>query len=117
MRELKTVLVMVSPLLADLIRYVAESRIKQPHARLSIIAQISDLAHLPRELRDMKPDLVIFGPASEAAQRAAASMTARFRVLTLSANLSSVSGPGAEDIDSLTLDTLTRRLRDILQEI
>lgn len=116
MRELRTVLVMVSPLLTGLIRYVAESRIKQPHARLSIVAEINELEHLPQELREMKPDLVIFGPASDAAQRAATSVAARARVLTLSANLSSVSGPGPDDVDSLTLDTLTKRLSDILQE-
>ncbi len=116
MRELRTVLVMVSPLLAGLIRYIVESRIKQPHARLSIIADIDDLEHWPPELGDMHPDLVILGPSSKAEQRAAAWAGADARVLMLSENLSRVSGPGPNDVDPLTLDTLTQRLSDILQE-
>jgi len=116
MRELRTVLVMVSPLLAGLIRYIVESRIKQPRARLSIIADIDDLEHWPPDLGDMQPDLIILGPSGNAAQRAAAWAGVDTRVLTLSANLSRVSGPGPDEVDPLTLDTLTQRLSDILQE-
>ena len=116
MRELRSVLVLVSPLLAGLIRYIVESRIKQPHARLSIIAEIDDLEHSPPELGGMHPDLVILGPSSNAEQRAAAWAGAEARVLMLSEDLSRVSGPDPNDVDPLTLDTLTRRLSDILQE-
>ena len=100
MRELRTVLVMVSPLLAGLIRYVIASRIKQSDALLAIVAETSDLEELPERLAAMNPDLVIIGPANNSAQRFVASAAVhRSRVLTLS-----------------TLDTLTEHLSDLLQE-
>ena len=116
MRELRTVLVMVSPLLASLIRYVIESRIKQSDAQLAIVAETSDLEELPERLAAMNPDLVIIGPASNSAQRLAASAAVHSRVLTLSTDPGRLPGPGPTDVVALTLETLTQRLRDLLQE-
>jgi hypothetical protein len=117
MRELRTVLVMVSPLLAGLVRYVVAARIEQSDARLVIIAETSDLQNLPDRLGAIDPDLVIIGPARVTSQRIAASAAAHTRVLTMSTNLGQVLGPGPTDVVAFTPDALTQRLRDMLQEI
>jgi hypothetical protein len=52
-RELRAVLVGVPPLLADLISRVATSRLKQYDIRLSILAEIADVASADARLAEL----------------------------------------------------------------
>lgn len=105
----RAVLVTVPPLLADLIRHVLTSR-----ARMSIIAEIADPETAAKRLRHLAPDVVIIGPAATARTLDAArvrSMLPRVRVLTLSADLTQLLGPGEDDVNEFTPATLAECLR------
>jgi DNA-binding NarL/FixJ family response regulator len=107
--ELRAVLVTVPPMLADLIRHVLTSRVG-----LSIISEIAAPEAAAESLRDLAPDLVIIGPSTDASPLSAAvvrNMLPHARVLTLSADLSRVFGPGEDDVAEFTPDTLAECLR------
>lgn len=107
MRGLRAVLVTVPPLLADLIRHVLTGR-----AEVSIVAELSDPASAGVQLGGLSPDIVIIGPGGvppiDPAQVRA--MLPGARVLVLSEDLTQLLGPGDDDIDALTPDTLAARL-------
>jgi hypothetical protein len=63
-RELRAVLLSVPPLLADLISRVATSRLEQYGIRLSILAEIADVASVGARLAELAPDLAIVGYAA-----------------------------------------------------
>ena len=109
MRRLQAVLVTVPPLLADLIRHVLTSR-----AALLIVTELTDADSAYAQLPTLAPDVVIIGPAVGAQQVDAAivrAMLPQARVLALSTDLTQLLGPGADDIDALTPDTLAARLQ------
>jgi hypothetical protein len=112
-RELRAVLVGVPPLLADLISRVATSRLEQYDIRLSILAEISDVASVGGRLAELIPDLAIVGQA--AASRLTAGMIASsIPVLVLSADLSYIAGPGPNNAAPLTPESLIAALRAVI---
>ncbi len=109
MPELRAVLVTVPPMLADLIGHVLTSRVGLP-----IICEIADPEGAAESLRDLAPDVVIIGPTTHAQPLSAAgvrTMLPHARVLTLSADLSRLFGPGEDDVAEFTPDTLADCLR------
>lgn len=99
----------VPPLLADLIRHVLTSR-----AALRIVAELADPDTAYARLRALAPDVVIIGPSGDTPPVDAALVRAMLpgaRVLALSADLTQLLGPGEDDIDAFTPDTLAARLR------
>jgi hypothetical protein len=112
MPELRTVLVIAAPLLADLVRRVLTGRVSA-----SVIVEIASPADASERLRELDPDVVIIGPVSAARPLAAAAAAAHARVLSLSSDLSHILGPDADDIAPFTPDALANRLRDILTAI
>jgi len=107
-RRLRTVLVTVPPLLADLIRHVLTTR-----AALLVVAELTDVDSAYAQLGALSPDIVIIGPGGARPVDAARvrAMLPGARVLALSADLTQLLGPGNDDIDIFTPDTLADRLR------
>ncbi len=107
MRGLRTVLVTVPPLLADLIRHVLTGR-----AELLVVAQLTDATSAYARLGALSPEIVIIGPGGAPPVDAALvrAMLPGARVLALSTDLSQLLGPGDDDIDAFTPDTLAARL-------
>ena len=116
MRELRTVLVMVPPLLAGLVRRVVAARFEQADAHFTIVAETSDLNDFAGLLRAIDTDVVIIGAAGVASKLVEASIPVHARVLTLSSNLNQVLGPGPADVAPFTPDTLAQRLLNIQRE-
>lgn len=109
MRGLRAVLVTVPPLLADLIRHVLSHR-----AGLVIVGELADPGSAYARLRALSPDVVIIGPAGGARPVDAMlvrGMLPQARVLAVSADLTHLLGPGQDDIETFTPDTLAARLR------
>jgi hypothetical protein len=107
--KLRAVLVTVPPLLADLIRHVLISRVG-----VSIIAEIADPETATERLRALGPDVVIIGPAASGYSLDSALvrlMLPGARVLTLSADLNQLFGPGEADVNDFTPQTLADCLR------
>jgi AmiR/NasT family two-component response regulator len=105
---MRAVLVTVPPLLADITRHVLS------RTGVSIIAEIADTAISAKRLRNLAPDVVIIGPQTDARPLSAAlvrSMLPHARVLTLSADLSRILGPGEDDVHEFTPETLADCLR------
>jgi hypothetical protein len=117
-KEFRAVLVMVPPLLADLIRHVVASRVEASVFALSIVEEISDPTDIGPRLRALDPDIVIVGPAGAALLiDAAAIVPPRARVLTLSADLARILGPGKGESVAFTPEVLAGSLRNILRTI
>jgi hypothetical protein len=130
-RELRVVLVMVPPLLADLIRHVVASRFEQWRGELSagqsnaeplgvalsIIAEVSDTPDIGELVRRTSPHVIIVGTAAAASLCAAVTLPSDVRVLRLSADLTRLYGPVADDSTDLTPDALADRLHDISKTI
>jgi DNA-binding NarL/FixJ family response regulator len=105
---LRAVVVTVPPLLADLIRHVLTSR-----AGLPIVAELIDPDSAYAQLHALAPDVVIIGPSGGPRPVDPALVRAllpQARVLALSADLTQLLGPGAQDSDAFTPDTLAARL-------
>jgi hypothetical protein len=113
--ELRTVLVIAPPLLADVIRSVVSTRFTQHGDELSVVTATSDFTALAGRLLAIDPAVVVIWPAGTAAQLLASSILPRTPVLTLSANLRVISGPGSTGMAILTPDSLAARLRDALR--
>jgi hypothetical protein len=109
MPELRTVLVIAPPLLADLIRRVLTDRVT-----VSILPEIADPTDIGGRLRELAPDIVIVGPVGAASSLVAESAPSHTRVLFLSADLTHILGPNPGDIAPFAPETLAARLRDIL---
>jgi chemotaxis response regulator CheB len=107
--ELRVLLVTVPPMLADLVGRVLTSRVG-----LSIISEIAEPGATVESLRNLAPDVVIIGPTTNAQPLSAAVVRGTLphaRVLTLSADLSRLFGPGEDDVAEFTPDTLADCLR------
>jgi hypothetical protein len=115
--QLRAVLVMVPPLLADLIRQVVASRAENLGVALSIIGEFDDSRDIDARLDLLAPDLVIFGTEVAASSAAPAAAAPERRLLTLSSDLAWVLGPNEGDVVPLTPDSLAHLLGDILQSI
>ena len=116
-KEFRAVLVMVPPLLADLIRHVVASRAEASGFALSIVAEICNPTDIGERLRELDPDIVIVGSAGAALLIDAAAIVPRARVLTLSADLARILGPGKGESVAFTPEVLVESLRNILQTI
>jgi hypothetical protein len=116
-KEFRAVLVMVPPLLADLIRHVVASRAEASGFALSIVAEICNPTNIGERLRRLDPDIVIVGSAGAASLIGAAVIVPRARVLTLSADLAHIHGPGKGESVAFTPEVLAESLRNILQTI
>ena len=112
MPELRTVLVIAPPLLADLIRRVLSVRVS-----VSVLVEIAEPGDASERLRKLDPDVVIIGSTSAAWPPAAVAAAPHARVLSLSPDLSHILGPDADDVVPFTPDALANRLRDILAAI
>ena len=112
MPELRTVLVVAPTLLADLIRRVLADRVA-----ITILPEFADPAEISDRLRNLAPDIVIIGPARAVPLLDAESTPTGTRVLSLSADLTNIIGPGPHDIAPFTPEILAARVRDILAEI
>jgi hypothetical protein len=110
--ELRTVLVIAPPLLADLIRRVLTERID-----VLIVPEIADPADIGDRLRELAPDFVIVGPVGAVPLLDAASMPSGTLVLSLSADLTHILGPNPGDIAVFTPETLAACVRDTLAAI
>ena len=110
MPELRTVLVIAPPLLADLIRRALSDRVEK-----SIRIEVAAPAEASERLLDVDPDVVIAGPLSASSPSVAG--PPRARVLSLSADLDLILGPNMDDVAPFTPDALAARLRDILARI
>lgn len=106
MAELRTVLVIAPPLLADLIARVLTKRVDK-----SVKVEVAAPAEAGGRLSEVDPDVVITGPV-----RATSSFVVPpgVRVLSLSADLGHILGPNVDDIVEFTPDALAVRLIDIL---
>jgi hypothetical protein len=113
-RELRAVLVGVPPLLADLISRVATSRLAEYDVRLSILAEIGDVASAGGRLAELAPDLAIVGQAETS--RLPTELSARsIPLVVLSADLSHIVGPGPAEISPLTPESLVAALRAVIR--
>jgi hypothetical protein len=114
--ELRTVLIMVPPLLADLLRRAASFRAENTGVALSIIADLDDPHDLDERLALLMPDLLIFGPAA-AARAPHTRLPPGTRKLTLSPDLAQILGPADGETAALTPEILAERLRRIAGSI
>src|SRR5271166_4164140 len=92
-RELRVVLFMIPPMLAELIQRVAAPRLEAAGVQLSIIASIDQSADIGGRLRDLAPDVIV---ASEGGARFVSS--GQTRLLTLSVDLRRIFGPKPDDL-------------------
>jgi hypothetical protein len=106
MAEVRIVLVIAPPLLADLIKRVLTDGVDK-----SVKVEVAAPAEASRRLSEVGPDVVIKGLV-----RATSSFVVppSARVLSLSADLGHILGPNADDIVEFTPDALVARLIDTL---
>jgi hypothetical protein len=109
-RELRTILIGVSPLLADLIRRSAGARLRRAGLSLAIIAELGDAADLGPVLAQQSPDLIILGGATAPP---APDAFGPVPTLILSTNLASIFGPDADDSLPLTPRSLAARMVEL----
>lgn len=106
-RELRAILVGASPFLADLIRRVAEARLRSAGVSLEVVAEFADSEDARRQLGGRAADIAIFGGARETPAPIEGWSAP---MLGLSADLSLIFGPGPSDIARLTPENLAARL-------
>jgi len=106
-RELRAILVGASPFLADLIRRVAEARLQAAGVHIVVIAEFEDLEAARGGVRELRADIVILGGA-EALPAPIEGGPAP--MLGLSADLTTIYGPGKDNIAGLTPENLAMRL-------
>ena len=118
--EIRAVLGMVPPLLADMIRQVVAARAANLGAALHIVAEIDDFTNIGARLDAHRPHLMILGPCATALTpsiRAQIYLRTELRVLTLSSDLAQVLGPNVADCAPLTPDSLAQLVLEISQSI
>ena len=116
MPELRVVLVMVPPLLADLIRHALAARFPAAGAiQLSVSTATGDPRDIGWSISPRMHHVAILGPGAGDLHRTA--WPSGVTVLTLSPDLSQILGPDPADREPLTPDGLARRLRDISETI
>jgi hypothetical protein len=107
-RRLRVAFVGAPPLLIDVIQTVLSSRFG-----IAVVAKINEIETVPGALPNIAPDVVIVGPAADSGQLNALLRTLlpSARVLTVSADLLQLLGPGDDDVTDLTLENLMQRLQ------
>jgi hypothetical protein len=115
LRELRAVLALVPPFLADLVRQVVVARAAKLGLVLHLVVQSDDSGDLRETISRFRPDVVILGPAAETAH--AALLSSKLRVLTLSPDLALLEGPGLNDSAPLTPEILAQRLFELSRTI
>jgi hypothetical protein len=106
-RELRAILVGASPFLADLIRRVAEARLQAAGLRIAVIAEFEDIESARAHVRDLAADIAILGGAEAVPTPIEGGPSP---TLGLSADLTTIYGPGEDDITRLTPENLAMRL-------
>jgi hypothetical protein len=109
LRKLRAVLVGASPLLVDLIRRVAATRLAQAGVELSIVAEVGDLAAAgdpSTQVGAPIPDLIIVGQVTAPPRQGDVVAP----MLALSLDLTRIYGPGPDDVVALTPETLAAKL-------
>ena len=130
MPELRIILVMVTPLLADLIRHVVTARFQERglEARVraapgvsrdayAITAEVCDIEHLRARVAVVDPHVIILGAAAAAALGPDLVQAPGVRVLSLSADLAQIRGPADAEVNPLTPDRVADLLLAIAQSI
>lgn len=110
MRELRAILIGVSPLLADLIRRAAGARLERAGLALVIVAEIGETADPIPRLEELSPDLIILGGASGPSSLC---VFGQLPTLTLSTDLARIFGPGEGDSAPLTPRNLAARMVEL----
>jgi hypothetical protein len=106
-RELRAILVEASPFLADLIRRVAEARLRVAGVSLEVTAEFESIEDARERLSGLTADIAIFGGAQATPAAIEGWPTP---MLGLSADLTLIYGPGEADVVSLTPENLALRL-------
>jgi hypothetical protein len=112
MPELRAVLVLVPPLLAGLVRQVLAGR--PPAVR--VVAELGDAHNLAAELARLDVDVALLGAAVPRALVRAA-LAPGSRILSLSADLTELTGPGDDARRPFTSDNLVRILSEIRSDL
>ncbi len=104
MRELRTILLRVPPLLAGLVERNLRQRLVLSGVTLTILGQLHDVAELAR-WRLEAPDLIIAGCYG--------GFEAGAPLLAFSLDMTQLLGPGPADVTALTPETLAREILKI----
>lgn len=112
MRELRAVLVMMPPLLADMVQQVLSDRFAA-----SFPAEIDDIASAAARFGALSPDLVIAGSRSAALAFLEAAPGARGKILALSEDLTTLLRPDTGESAAFTSENLVVCAQKILQTI
>jgi hypothetical protein len=108
--ELRVVLFMIPPLLAELIQRVVAPRLEAAGAHLSIVAALQQSADIAARLNDLAPHAII--ATQDGARLLPSGQT---RLLTLSVDLRRIFGPKPEDVALLTAESLSGRLLEVFE--
>jgi hypothetical protein len=112
MPALRAALVLVPPLLADLVRQVLAGR--APH--VCVVAEFSDPGRVIDELRGINVDVVLLG-SGISRQHAIGALASHTSVVSLSADLSELAGPGGNEHIPFTTDNLIRLLNSLCKDL
>ncbi|HLY57852.1 MAG TPA: hypothetical protein VKS60_19980 [Stellaceae bacterium] len=113
-RALRTILLNVPPLLADLIRRAASVRLQQSDVSLTIALEIADDRGIAERLQTAAPDLVIVGQV-DAEHLPPGLAPVPVPVLALSTDMTRLLGPKPDDVAELTPASLAAALLAIAQ--
>ena len=130
MPELRIILVMVPPLLADLIRHVVTAKFQErgieagvragagvAHVACAITAEVCDIRQLRERVAEVDPHVIILGATAAATRGSNLVQVSGARVLTLSADLAQICGPAEAEVNPLTPDRVADLLLAIAQTI
>ena len=130
MLELRIILVMAPPLLADLIRHVVTVKFKErgiaveaqtgaggAHVAYAITAEVCDIKQLRERVMEVDPHVIILGAAAAATRGSNLVQVSGARVLSLSADLAQICGPAEAEVNPLTPDRVADLLLAIAQTI
>ena len=112
MPELRAVLVLVPPLLADLIRQVLATR----GLEVRIAAELSDPRIISTEMAALSAHVALLG-STDLLHLVGGSLSSETRILSLSRDLTELIGPGDRDRVPFTADNLVKALRDIRNDL
>lgn len=111
MREVRVLLAITPPFLADLVRAVLATRLEEAGYALTIVDERDANAQRRRD-PPPAPDVVIIGPLSAVAP----ADTPHSRLLRLSPTLEYIHSPGDAGPAPLTADELGARVLEIVRE-
>lgn len=130
MPELRIILVMGPPLLADLIRHVVTAKFQArsiaaevqtgprgAHVAYAVTAEVCDIKQLRERVAEVDPHVIILGATAAAALGSNLVQASGPRVLSLSADLAQIRGPAEAEVNPLTPDRVADLLLAIAQTI